>query len=231
MRKVTALFTILIVALSGNLAATDSGLQTALTSKYEHTVLILRHPVDSNHQKYSANGALLSGGKEAPWTVAGAIEISKIVVTPEMLKIEGRQEMLAFDEKQEAMVPFKKDRHSAKIEILLDSPLHSADEAETIMHSVFAMNETELVGCVPDYWRSFLVKHGKKKQEATSASPSLPVEIDLTKGPPNQVPNKVYHGRWQIRNCTETRVHARAKLLLRGKAREINGDDGFERNY
>jgi TonB family protein len=192
MTKVTALFTILIGALSTNLAATDSGLQTALTSKYEHTVLILRRPVDSNHQKYSANGALLSGGKEAPWTVAGAIEISKILVTPEMLKIEGKQEMLAFDEKKKAMVPFKKDRHNARVEILLDSPLRSADEAETIMHSIFAMNEAELVDCVPDYWRSFLVKHGQRKQQATSAPPSRPVESDLTEGTPNQDPNKVY---------------------------------------
>lgn len=193
MRKVTALFTILIGALSTSLAATGSGLQTALTSKYEHTVLILRHPVDRNHQKYSANGALLSGGKNAPWTVAGAIEISKVLVTPKMLRIEGKQEMLAFDEKQKTMLPFKKDRRSAKLEILLDNPLHSADEAETIIHRIFAMNDAELIDCMPGYWRSFLVKQAQAKQQTTSAPPSLPVEIDLTKGTPSQDPNKVYH--------------------------------------
>src|SRR6185312_2633046 len=159
--KTLSLLTLLLVGLCSTAIAADSDLEKSLTSKYKDQVLILRHPIDSNSQRYNSGGELLSGGKEAPWTVAAAIEINEIHITPDKLIIDGKRRVYGFDSRQNRLLPVKvkdKDKPRVKLEISLDSPLVSVDQVETILHRIFANNAGELTESVPVYWRSFLAK-------------------------------------------------------------------------
>ena len=159
--KTLSLLTLLLVGLCSTAIAADSDLEKSLTSKYKDQVLILRHPIDSNSQRYNSGGELLSGGKEGPWTVNAAIEINEIHVTQDKLIIDGKRRVYGFDSRQNRLLPVKvkeRDKPRVTLEISLDSPLVSVEQVETVLHRIFANNAGELTESVPVYWRSFLAK-------------------------------------------------------------------------
>lgn len=179
MMKAAAISMLLIGALGSSITASTNDLEYAVAKKYAHTIMILRHPVDSNRQKYTAAGELLSGGSQAPWTIDGAIEVNKIHITPAKLTIEAKRRVYGFDLRQNQLLPLKmkeKDKPKIDVEISLDSPLSSMEQVDAIIHRIFADNEGELIDSVPPYWRSFLVK----QYSAHTADASQPRVADST---------------------------------------------------
>ena len=147
--KTLSLLTLLLVGLCSTAIAADSDLEKSLTSKYKDQVLILRHPIDSNSQRYNSGGELLSRGKEGPWTVNAAIEINEIHVTQDKLIIDGKRRVYGFDSRQNRLLPVKvkeRDKPRVTLEISLDSPLVSVEQVETILHRIFVNNAGELTG-------------------------------------------------------------------------------------
>lgn len=172
--RTTAASIFLACAFCLNLVAFDSGLENALTKKYDKTILILRRPVAGERQKYNANGELLKGGPNSAWTVDGAIEVRKVRLTDGELSIEGRRRVYGFDARYNRLLPFKmkeKDKPKVKLEIALDTPLSSLDQADAIIHRIFASNEQELISSAPDFWRPFLIKQYGSPKVPSSSQP------------------------------------------------------------
>jgi len=172
--KLAAAFVLLICALSRNVSALDDSPGKTLADEYENKVLVLRHPVASNSQRYSAAGILLSEALEGPWTVDGALEVRRLVVSPDKMTLEGVRQIYVFDEKRKRLLPFKlkdKDQIQVTMEIVLDHPLSSREEGDAIISRIFATDVDELINSAPDYWRSFLAKqYGKQTSIASSAT-------------------------------------------------------------
>ena len=196
--KTLAALILLLFPLCSIMASPDDNIESTLTNKYEHSILILRHPVDSDSQRYSASGDLLSGGKEGSWTVDAAIEINEIHLTPGKLVIDGKRRVYGFDYRQNRLLPVKvkdKDKPKVTLEISLDSPLPTAEQVEVILHRIFANNAGGLAQSVPAYWRSFLAKqYGEPKPDASQnlagdpgASNSANDELNVVKLDPKTI--------------------------------------------
>jgi TonB family protein len=172
----TVLAMLLISAAGPVLAAQDQDVQNALSAKYENTVLILRHPDGNGFQLYNRNGELLSSAKPGPWTLDAAVEVKKVRISSDKLRIEGRRRFYAFDTARKQMLPFKMkqgDKPKVKVEISLDASLPTADQAEAIINRVFTRNEADLIDIASEYWRPFLInQYGPPKQNSSGGPPS-----------------------------------------------------------
>ena len=121
---------------------------------------------------------MLNHEAEGPWTVYGGVLIDKIALSPDKLRFHGRRILFLFSHGQ--FTPFEftllEDRRnppfppSMKLDIRLDRSLDSAEQARTILGRVFALNTTDLLDSVPDYWRGSLkdqlIYDPLQKQEA-----------------------------------------------------------------
>ncbi len=151
--------------------------------------------MDKNSQKYDSKGTLLSGGTESSWTLDGAIEISKVQLAADKVRIEGKRRLYVYDQSRKAMLPFKvkeKDKSKVRIEIALDdaAPASAAD-VDAVMHRIFAFDESELIDTAPEYRRSFLIEQyrkpssdkkadGQSEKVLDASSAEKPVRLDKT---------------------------------------------------
>ena len=116
-------------------------LKDALNQQYKKHVLALRSPFTSGDQKFDSAGKPLShaGGK---WLLYGGIYIEKVDLSSKELRIEGRRVGLGTDKTNKpVLVPMSK---SVKVEIQLDQPLNSIDQAQNLLDRVFYLqSETD----------------------------------------------------------------------------------------
>jgi TonB family protein len=133
------LFLLLLLAAASSAFAAD--LKDALNQQYKKHILALRAPfVSGTGQKFDSSGNPLSqpGGK---WLLYGGIYVEKISVSAKKLEVQGRRIGLGEDKKKEQLVIDMRKR--VNIEIQLDQPLHSIDEAQVLLDRVFfPFNET-----------------------------------------------------------------------------------------
>src|SRR5215467_13647583 len=74
--------------------ASDSSpraLQEAIQQHYQNHSFNLRYCWESDNQQYDADGKPQSVVPQGPWTLLSRIEITKMVVMPAQLQIEGRR--------------------------------------------------------------------------------------------------------------------------------------------
>jgi TonB family protein len=169
------------------LAGADE-VEQALKQQFEGKILVLRHPLQGSSQEYDAEGKVLKGGDEGPWTVYSGVLIDKIALSQDKLRFDGRRMLFLFQNEQLTLMEFKrlKDRKdppfppAMKLEIALNSALDSAEQARTVMGRVFALNTTDFLDSVPEFWRGSLtdqlIYDPLEKQEA---------EFQWRKPPPN----------------------------------------------
>jgi TonB family protein len=157
MKKAALLALILLSVSVSGLFALPADLQSELSAKYEKQVLMLRHPVWSNSQKYDAAGNLIGHADPEPWTTHGGVEITKIRLAGDRLELEGTRCIYGYNPKQKTMLPVQlKDKTKVKVQIALPTPLSTMAEADAAIDRVFTRNDEELIDSVPDYWRPFL---------------------------------------------------------------------------
>jgi TonB family protein len=108
----------------------------ALNHKYKKQVLALRAPLAAGNQKFDSAGHSLNGAPNSHWLIYGGIYVEKLNLSPDTLRLEGPRAATAADKKngKAMLVRFSK---SQRIEIHLDQPLKSLDEAEAVMGRVF----------------------------------------------------------------------------------------------
>lgn len=155
---------LLLFVLAATASAAAENAKDAL-KQFEGKILMLRHPLKGSSLRYDADGKMLRGGDEGPWTVFGGIFIDHASLSTDKLHIAGRRMLILFPHQRFAIMEFKRLENrpknppfspSVKLEIALAHPVSSAEEARAVMDRVFALNTAELLDSMPDFWRSCL---------------------------------------------------------------------------
>ncbi len=191
---------LLIIATSATSWAQDAG---ATLKQFEDKTLILRHPLESGSQQYDAEGKVLKGGgKEGSWAVLSGMLIDHVTLAPDKLRLEGRRIFFLFPKQKLVLLEFTR-RKSFKgppfspfinVEIILDKPVDSAEQALTLLSRVFALKTEDFLGSLPVFWRAYLADHhfsydaSQKKEAEYRWSEEVPKESkSVQSGQPDSI--------------------------------------------
>jgi TonB family protein len=159
------IFLLSVVAGSGISWAQDA---EAALKQFEDKTLILRHPLQADFQRYDADGKVLKGGgKEGSWAVLSGILIDRVTVAPDKLHVEGHRIFFLFPKQKLVLFEFTRRKAfkgppfspSLNVEIILDKPVDSAEQALTVLSRVFALKTDDFLESLPDFWHAYLVDH------------------------------------------------------------------------
>jgi TonB family protein len=161
---------VLAGALSAEALTDGQDLEKTLAGQYADKTLVLRHCYTASSQEYDAGGKLLSRTNEGPWPLYGRIQVKKVDLTTEKLRLEGNRVVYQFD-RQGRFIPVR-DKDHIKITIRLDQPLTSVDQGAAVLARVFAMTQEEVINAAPSYWQPYLAKQlaeGTKEDQSQVA--------------------------------------------------------------
>lgn len=134
-------------------AAHADSLKDALIHKYKNQLLALRSPFTSRDQKFDSLGQSLSTIKRSGWLLYGGIYIEKVNLSSGTLLLQGHRATY-YDEKKSGkriLLAFDKTQ---RIEIHLDQPLKSLDDADTVMARLFFPSADAAVHVKPELRRA-----------------------------------------------------------------------------
>lgn len=131
-RKIGILF--LTVLLFQAITAHADSVKDALNHKYKNQVLALRSPLAAGDQKFDSAGHSPNAAPNSGWLLYGGIYIEKLNLSSDTLRLEGPRAALSKQNGQRMLVRFGK---AQRIEIHLDQPLNSLDDADAVMGRVF----------------------------------------------------------------------------------------------
>ena len=152
MNRKTVLFLAVLLVQAAATAHADS-LKDALNQKYKDRVLALRKPFAHGDQKYNSAGQLLNARSADPWLLYGAFQVEKLDLSKDTLRFEGPRVALRHAKTTDSTYITKLDK-SAKVEIHLDQPLNSLDEAEELMDRVFFPEDEVTQHAAPEFRRA-----------------------------------------------------------------------------
>ncbi len=191
-----ALFLIIcLFILSPLISAEDQSLETALNNKYHDKILALRHSLEKSSQVYDADGNVLKGGHEGPWTLYGRILVDKIHLEKDSIRIEGKR--LNYVQIGQDLAPTAAGK--MKIQIQLAKPTVSAEEMNTLLAHVFALTDADVIESAPVFWQKYLKDqiaraHGQVPADKTAKSHSGgPGNIEVVEPGKNGEPVGVLH--------------------------------------
>ena len=137
---------------------------------YKKQVLALRAPLTRGDQIFDSSGQPTSPRPEGPWLLYGGIYVQKIGISSNALLLEGPK--VGFTSADLAsFIPLGKPVH---VEIHLDHPLKSADEAQALLSRVFFLESDSREHAKPELRRS---------DDSTADEPIYQVNKDGTKPP------------------------------------------------
>jgi TonB family protein len=160
-------------------SANQQNLAAILKQRYADQTLILRRAVDKNNQVYDSTGTLLSGEKNGPWTVYAGVNLNSISLSSDELRLEGERQEFVFDRHENALAPIKK-KESIELLVKLEAPVKKIEEAEALLHKVFALTDDDVIASVPDFWQPYLRKRVAVKENPPAAKPSPKLQRRMT---------------------------------------------------
>jgi len=150
----SACFILLALCVAYIPAAHAASLKDELLQNYKTRVLALRYPFVHGDQKFDSAGHPLSSPSGA-WLVYGGIYIQNVVLSPNMLRLEGPRAALTRPKGNEKPLVVALGEDNIKVEISLDAPLNYIDEAQDVLNRVFYIEEEDpLLHARPEYRRS-----------------------------------------------------------------------------
>jgi TonB family protein len=123
-------------------AARGDSVKDALDQKYKKHVLAVRVPFTGSTEKFDSSGQPAKAPKKGQWVTYGGIYLEKINVDRDTLRLEGPRVMITSQTKDGKPVLLKLEK-SLKIEIHLDQPLQSAEDAEAMLGHIFYLDPAE----------------------------------------------------------------------------------------
>ena len=132
-------------------AAHADSLKDALTHKYKNQVLALRSPFTAGDLKFDSAGQSLSAPPNSGWLLYGGIYVEKLSLSPDTLRLDGHRAASGLENKKLMLAGFHK---SQRIEIHLDQPLKSLDEANAVMARVFFPSADTVQHAMPEFRRA-----------------------------------------------------------------------------
>jgi TonB family protein len=127
----------------------------ALKQECEGEILVLRHSLQNNSQKYDSEGKVLRGGPEGPWTLYGRIKVDQVELSPDKLLLRGHHVDYKYVRSAHRLTPFP-NKVKMQVEISLKGLPASLAEAEEVLGRVFALTKKEVLQSVPEFWRPYL---------------------------------------------------------------------------
>jgi TonB family protein len=149
-RKTSALF--LAVLLCQSATAHCESVKDALNHKYKKQVLALRSPFTSGDQKFDSAGHSLNPPPGGPWLVYGGIYVEKLNLSSDTLRLEGPRAALDNGKKGKTVVI--RLSKSVRIDIHLDRPVNSADDAQAVLNRVFFLEGDASKHATPEFRRA-----------------------------------------------------------------------------
>jgi TonB family protein len=148
-----AAFLLLAASLLQAAAAHADSVKDDLNHKYKKQVLALRTPFTRGDQKFDSAGQPIGTGPSGRWLIYGAIYVEKLNLTKDTLRLEGPRVAVSNDKKKgkPVLIPFSK---STRIEIHLDQPLNSLDQATALLNRVFFVEGDIAQHASPEFRRS-----------------------------------------------------------------------------
>lgn len=129
-------------------------LKDALNHKYKNHILALRSPFTAGKdQKFDSAGHSLNAAPSSGWLLYGGIYVEKLNLSSDALRLEGHLAACYIDKKNGnlAHVIFDKAR---RIEVHLDQPLNSLDDAQNLLDRVFILKGDVSERVKPEFRRA-----------------------------------------------------------------------------
>ena len=133
--------------------ARADGVKDELNHKYKNQLLALRSPLTGRTQKFDSSGQPVNPPSPGQWLFYGGIYVEKLDVSSDTLRLEGPQ-VAPTGEKKKGKPVFVPIGRPITVEIHLDQPLASPDQAEAVMNHVFFLGAEALQHTNPEYRRS-----------------------------------------------------------------------------
>lgn len=110
-------------------------LQDSLNQKYKDHVMALRSPFTHGNQKFDSSGKSLNPPPAGPWLTYGGIYVKTLKLSSNTLRLEGMRVGFGVDKKGEkTQIALG---NSMTVELHLDQPVRSEDEAGIVLARVF----------------------------------------------------------------------------------------------
>jgi TonB family protein len=134
------------------LSAHADNIKDALNHKYKKQVLALRSPFTKGVQKFDSQGQPTADRPKGPWLLYGGIHIEKLNLSPDTLSLEGPR--IGFSgEKNGKPVAISLSK-TVHVEIHLDQPIKSSEEAEIILNRIFFLEGDSKEHAKPEFRRA-----------------------------------------------------------------------------
>lgn len=131
--------TILMLCLAAHTAmASAADFEAAIKKQYEKHVVALRHAVVSDTQVFDVDGHLLSADTEGPWNAFGCVRVTMLEIMPDKIMLSGSRFTYRFNDSTGRFVGQNQNNQIVTIEVRLEKPLDSAEEADLVLGKVFA---------------------------------------------------------------------------------------------
>src|SRR5260221_503136 len=105
----------------------------ALNHKYKNQILALRSPFTAGDQKFDSAGQPLNSRPKGPWLLYGGIFVEKLNLSSGTLRLEGHR-AASYDDKKNGKLMLIRYGKARRIEIHLDQPINSFDDAQTVLN-------------------------------------------------------------------------------------------------
>jgi TonB family protein len=151
-RKAVFLFFLVLFLLHAAITHADS-VKDDLNHKYKNQLLALRSPLTGRTQKFDSSGQPVNPPSAGHWLFYGGIYVESLDVSNDTLRLEGPQ-VAPTGQKKKGKPVFVPIGKPITVEIHLDQPLVSADQAQVVMDRVFFLGAEALQHTKPEYRRS-----------------------------------------------------------------------------
>jgi TonB family protein len=134
-------------------AAHAENVKDALNHKYKNHILALRSPFTAGKdQKFDSAGQSLDTAPGSGWLLYGGIYVDKLNLSSDTLRLDGPRVGVTNEKKKgkPVLVSFSKP---IRVEIHLDHPLKSIDDAEAVMGRVFFLGADAAEHAKPEFRR------------------------------------------------------------------------------
>jgi TonB family protein len=111
-------------------------IKDALNHKYKNHILALRSPFTGTDQKFDSAGQPLNARPTGPWLQYGGIYVEKLNLSSDTLRVQGPLAAFA-DQKKDGKPVLVRFSKSQQLEIHLDQPLKSFEDAQAVLGHVF----------------------------------------------------------------------------------------------
>lgn len=161
-----ALLALCLSVASSLSAANLKAMVRALNGAYDGQIVTLRRFSSGSKLDYAQNGDFVKGGKVGPWTLDAYLQINKMRMNRNRLRIDGDRLDFMYDKAIKDLRPYRGP--AVSIDITIDPVSASLTNFQNVFSKVFVSERASMADLAPDYWRPYLLETVPYKRILTS---------------------------------------------------------------